>query len=221
MRPTRPSGTGGPAPLRERLRHVRWIGGGSGSGKSTVARRIADRCGMQVYSTDEAMSGHAGRSRPADVPLLTAFVGMDTDERWVRRSPEEMLATFHWFAGEGFDLIVTDLLRLAPGPVVVEGFRLLPDLVQPLLAEREHAVWLLPAPEFRRAVFEARGGRAWGFLARTGDPDRALRNLLERDRLFTERLAAQTRRLGLPAVEVNSALGEEGLVARVAAAFGS
>jgi adenylylsulfate kinase-like enzyme len=41
----------GPAPaLRARLRHVCWIGGGSGAGKSTVARRIADRLGLQVYA---------------------------------------------------------------------------------------------------------------------------------------------------------------------------
>lgn len=220
MGPASPHETVGPPPPNERLRHVYWIGGGSGSGKSTLARRIADRCGMRVYSTDEAMAGHTERSRPEDVPLLTAFVGMDTDERWVRRSPEEMLATFHWFAGEGFDLIVEDLLRLAPEPVVVEGFRLLPHLVQPLLADRDHAVWLLPAPEFRRAVFDARGGRSWGFLARTGDPERALRNLLERDRMFTERVAAETRRLGLPAVEVDSTMSEEELVARVTETFG-
>ena len=31
--------------LRERLRHVRWIGGGSGGAKSTVARALAARFG--------------------------------------------------------------------------------------------------------------------------------------------------------------------------------
>jgi hypothetical protein len=33
--------------LRDRLAHVRWIGGGSGAGKSTIARRLADRCAMR------------------------------------------------------------------------------------------------------------------------------------------------------------------------------
>jgi len=37
----------------------------------------------------------------------------------VDRSPEDMLATFHWFHGEGFDLIVADLLALAPEPVAI------------------------------------------------------------------------------------------------------
>ena len=45
---------------------------------------------------------------------------MDMDERWVNRSPETMLETFHWFHGEGFDLIVDDLLRL---PAATGGHR--------------------------------------------------------------------------------------------------
>jgi dephospho-CoA kinase len=41
--------------LRARLRHVYWIGGGSGAGKSTIARRVAGRHGLRVYATDDAM----------------------------------------------------------------------------------------------------------------------------------------------------------------------
>lgn len=86
---------------------------------------------------------------------------MDMDERWVSRPPEIMLKTFHWFRGEGFRLIVEDLLRLpAHTGVIAEGFRLLPLLVRPLLSEPGHAVWLLPTPEFRRAAFDSRG-TAW------------------------------------------------------------
>ena len=209
------------APLRERLRHVYWVGGGSGAGKSTVARRIAARHGLRVYATDDAMAEHARRSTREDSPLLHSFMDMDVDERWVSRPPEAMLDTFHWFRGEGFNLIVEDLLRLPPGAgVVAEGFRLLPGLVEPLLRARGRAVWLLPAPDFRRAVFEGRGGAAWGFLARTSDPERALRNLLERDRLFTEALREETARLGLHAVEVGASMTEGELAGRVADLFG-
>jgi len=37
---------------------------------------------------------------------------MDMDERWVNRSPQAMLETFHWFRGEGFSMIIEDILRL-------------------------------------------------------------------------------------------------------------
>lgn len=201
------------AALRARLRHVYWIGGGSGAGKSTSARDLAARHGLCVYSTDDAMRDHAARSTPDDSPWLNRFAAMSMDERWVVRSPETMLETFHWFRGEGFRYIVDDLVGLSvETPVIAEGFRLLPHLVAPLLTEPHRGVWLLPTPGFRRTVF---GRRGWEIPGRTGDPERAARNLLERDRLFTDRLRQETTRLGLAVVDVDTAMSEGDLVDRV------
>jgi hypothetical protein len=207
------------AALRERLRHVYWIGGGSGVGKSVIARRVAARHGLRRYATDDVMADHGGRWTPADGRFMTEFAAMDMDERWVNRSPQTMLETFGWFRGEGFGLIVEDLLSLPGEPgVIAEGFRLLPRLVKPLLAEPGHAVWLLPTPEFRRAAFERRGS-LWQIAGKTGDPERALANLLERDRLFTERLAEETKRLGLRAIKDDATMTEDGLAERVTEGF--
>ncbi|MEU6683121.1 hypothetical protein [Streptomyces sp. NPDC046832] len=203
------------------MRHVFWLGGGSGAGKSTVARRIADRHGWRLYATDDVMADHARRTTAQEAPLLHAFLAMDMDERWVDRSPRTMLETFHWFRGEGFGLIVEDLARLPRDtPVVVEGFRLLPHLVRPLLTEPGHAVWLLPTPAFRRAVFARRATAGAGFTQRTADPERADRNLAARDALFTERLREETTRLGLPALTVDGTMTEDELTERVGAVFG-
>lgn len=208
------------AVLRARLRHVYWIGGGSAAGKSTIARRVAAQHGLRVYATDDVISDHAGRGTAQDAPFLSKFKDMDMDERWANRSPEVMLETFHWFRGEGFGLIIEDLLR-APGQpgVIAEGFRLLPRLVKSLLAVPEHAVWLLPTPEFRRAALDSRGS-LWEIAQKTSDPERALRNLLERDRMFTDRLRAEVTRLGLPAIEIDTAMTADDLAGRVAEAFG-
>ena len=188
--------------LRGRLGHVFWIGGGSGAGKSTIARRLADRHGARLYATDEVMAA------------------MDMDERWVSRSPETMLETFHWFRGEGFGLIVDDLLRL-PGEegVIAEGFRLLPHLVQPLLARPGHAVWLCPTPGFRRAAFGSRGSLLQ-IAGKTSDPEKALRNLLERDRMFTERVREEAAGLGLRVIDVDVTMTEDDLAGQVTRAFG-
>jgi hypothetical protein len=103
--------------------------------------------------------------------------------------------------------------------VIVEGFRLLPHLVKPLLDAPDHAVWLLPTPQFRRAAFTSRGD-AWEIARKTTDPERALRNLLERDGMFTERLCEETTRLELGVIEVDTAMAEEDLIGRATQLFG-
>jgi hypothetical protein len=198
------------------LEDVYWIGGGPAAGKSTVARDLADRYGLRLYPTDDVMAAHAARSTRADSPYLHEFLAMDADQRWLRQSPEAMLETFHWFRGEGFGFIVDDLRGLPPGPpVVVEGFRLLPHLVRPLLATPRQAVWLLPTPDFYRFAHERRGS-TWRLAGQTGDPERARENLRIRDEMFVARLRAEAA----PIIEVDATMTEDDLTGRVAEGFG-
>jgi hypothetical protein len=202
-----------------RLRHVYWLGGGSGAGKTTIARRLAAEHGLRLYSTDEAMADHSGRWRPEDCPFLAAFQKMSMDERWVDRSPQTMLETFHWFRGEGFHLIIEDLLALPPDQgVIAEGFRLLPHLVRPLLHDPNHGVWLIPTPEFRLAAFESRG-TMWTIPNKTSNPKRALSNLLERDRLFTAYVKDMAEQAGLRVINIDGPMAESVLENLVAAQF--
>src|SRR5260370_7202939 len=130
------------------------------------------------------MGDHARRWRPEDCPNLTECMKMSMDQRWVDRSPQTMLETFHWFRGEGFGLIIEDLLALpADQGVIAEGFRLLPRLVKPLLHDRSHCVWLIPTPEFRLSPFESRR-TMWSIPNKTSNPKPPLTNLLDRDPPF-------------------------------------
>ena len=150
---------------------------------------------------------------------MHAFLAMDIDERWLNRSPSVMLETFHGFQGEGFELIVEDLLALpSEPPILAEGFRLLPRLVAPLLSRSNQAVWLVPTPEFRRAAFDARGF-TWEISGRTSEPERALANLLTRDELFSSEMAREAAALHLPVIEVETGMAVEDLVERVGAAL--
>lgn len=205
-------------PMHEQLGHVYWLGGGSGAGKSTIAQRLGRERGLRVYSTDDVMTEHAQRTAERESPALAAFAAMDMDERWANRSPRVMLDTFHWFRGEAFHLIVEDLLRLPPEPLVVEGFRLLPHLVKPLAAPGR-ALWLLPTAAFRRAALAERGSM-WDIARRTSRPTRALGNLLARDGMFTERLRTEALDLGLPVIDVEQGMAEDQLLDLVSDAFG-
>ena len=145
---------------------------------------------------------------------------MNTDERWVNRPPSVMFETFHGFQGEGFDLIVEDLLALPEEPwVLAEGFELVPRLVAPLLIRPNQAVWLVPTPEVRRAAFDSRGS-TWDIARKTSDPEKALANLLARDALFTEVVARDAAALGLKVVEVDGDLRVAKLMNEVAESLG-
>src|SRR5260370_12822107 len=129
----------------QRLRDLRWIGGGSGAGKSTVPGLLAEKHGFRLYHCDDAQSAHTARANATDHPMLYAFLAMTMDERWAKRTPEEMFHTFHGFHGEGFELILEDLLDLPTDvPVLVEGYKLLPGLLPPFLTRPDQPVSLIP-----------------------------------------------------------------------------
>jgi 2-phosphoglycerate kinase len=203
-----------PEALRDELRHVRFIGGTSGSGKSTVALRLASEHGLRVYPT-EPLSAYVERTTPADAPLLHTFLAMDMDTRWLNRTPEVMRDTFHGFHGEAFHLLIEDLVELPKQPpVLVEGFTLLPRLVAPLMSDPHQAVWLIATPDFRRAAFDARG-TTYDIPRKTSDPERALENLLERDRLFGEDVAREAAALHLKLIRVDRSLSVDEVMTRV------
>jgi len=197
---------------------VRWIGGGSGAAKTSVAAALAARFGLRGYSTDAAIPPHAAAAGP-DTPLLATWLQMSMDERWLLRDPVEMVHTFPWFAGERFDRIVADLSSAPTTPLTVaEGFRLLPRLVAPLLVEPWQAIWLVPTPDFRRWVF-ARRPLEQQFWLRTSDPSAAFERLLARDQMFTDCVSDEAAGLGLRVVVVDASSSEAALAEEVARWF--
>jgi hypothetical protein len=127
-----------------------WLGGGCGSGKSTVARRVAHRLDLRLYAVDAHTYDHAERAADGDFPHWQAVVAMAAEERW-ERDPAELAATFVAVSAELLEMVRADLQALGSGPtVVIEGPQLFPDLVSPGLESPEHGIWLIPSAEFGR-----------------------------------------------------------------------
>lgn len=207
--------------LSSRLSHVRWIAGGTGAGKSTLTRILAQRYDLAVYLGDVAERGWVARFTPDRHPHAVANQRLSREQRAARTGRQRFdgMASRH---GETIGFVVEDLLAMpADRPILVDWFGNAPRDLAPLFNWPEQAVFLLPTPEFRRQALAARFAdpdRArvnWG----DGDHARALANRLARDDLWDGEVRGQAIELGLPVIVVDGSLSADTLADEVAERF--
>lgn len=183
--------------LRERLSHVLWIGGTPHAGKTTLSRLLAGKYDLKIYNLD----WHHVREhlhRPGGAPA--GWHDLSMDERWVLPSPEELAEReiASWTARS--PLVIEDLLALPRDrQIVAEGPAVFPWWIAPLLRSPRQAIFLIASPEWRVAALARRyrDDPSSSIHARTNDPEKAQRNIAERDRLMAERIVASCQELGL------------------------
>jgi hypothetical protein len=203
---------------RDGLEHVLWLAGGPDSGKTTLARLVSERRGLELYRLDAAEPEHVQRVTAERQPAFAEFLAMSTDDRWVNRSAREMADQTLRIAPEVFELVLADLRALPNDqPILVEGAWLFPGLVAPWLSSRQQAVWLIPSVAFKRASALRRDKP--GIRHGTSDPERAAANWLERDRLLAREIERQARELGLRIMRVSGSRPVEEMAAMVEGQF--
>ena len=204
---------------KQQLAHVYWIGGSPCSGKSSTAQALAERFGLRYYNCDEAFFRHASAVTPERQPAFHRVTHYSPEELWMR-PVADLLADELAVYREEFPLIVADLLALpVDRPVIAEGAALLPELVAPLLAAQNRAVWMLPTADFQWQHYRQ---RAWAkdVVKDCSDPEQAFRNWMERDVQFARQVRGQADRLGLPVIVVDGSQGIAAVTAQVGAHFG-
>ena len=194
------------AELRRRLAHVRWVGGGTGTGKSTATAALAARFDADVYNGDRGEEGYIPRMQPGQQPLMAALVAMTPTQCWLDRPPGQIFAEMPSLHGETFPFVIDDILARPAGRILlVDDFRTLPREVAPLLSWRGQAAFLLPTAEFheqalRRRYADPERARAnWG----DADPQQVLRARLARDQLWDAEIRRQAKELNLPVLQVD------------------
>ena len=207
--------------LAQRLAHVRWIAGGTGAGKSTVAGLLAARTDAVVYDGDRAEHTWNSRCTARDHPHMVANARLSRAERALL-SPRERFERMASRHGESIGFVVEDLLALpADRPVLVDWFGVLPHHVCPLLTWPEQAVFLLPTGEFRRRVLGARYADPARARANWGGADTAvaMANRLDRDALLDAEIREQATDLGLPVVDIDGTRDAESVADDLARRF--
>ena len=179
---------------------VLFIGGGTGGGKTTLARALAAKHGLRTLYVDSFWYAHAERAGETAPP---------PDVQWLEWTPAKQAADFERISRLMLGYVLEDLPSLPEQPaVLVEGPQIVPDL----LPQRAHAVFLIPTPEFQRAVLSPRP-------MPSSDPKRALAARLVKDRLYADRVAALARERGFLVLDVDESRRPEEILARVEEEF--
>jgi hypothetical protein len=122
--------------------HVLWIGGPTGAGKTTVARRLVQRWGLRLYSADTRTWVHRDRALAAGVDAAIWFESTPSAERATASLEQRRTLLLR---DERAPMVLDDVLSLPTAPLVVaEG-----DVIAPNLVDPARAVWLDPVVSFQ------------------------------------------------------------------------
>jgi hypothetical protein len=174
------------------------------AGKTSIADRLAQSHGLHVYHFDRTEREHIARRIAEGDSALAAFLSQSMDQRWLMRKTSVMAQSVIGFWTERFRQVLEDLLVQPKDPgIIAEGPGLFPECVFPCLSDLQQAIWLVPTDAFCTTVRQYRHSAGIDGFHQTSDPERALRQLIERDGLLARYVKQRAEALYLPLYEVD------------------
>ena len=190
--------------------HVLWIGGATDTGKSTIAARVAEKYGAQVYHYDKHDLRHHEILAENSNQYLH-FLHAPLDERWINQTPQSLFDRTMESFKRRFPLVLQDFEQMEKDRLIIaEGFGFTPQLITPHLPTIDHAIWLVPSQPFKAESMKRRNKPS--FRDQTSDPQKAYENLLGRDLLIADYYREEVPKVGGRLVEVDGSLDIDGML---------
>jgi 2-phosphoglycerate kinase len=199
------------------LDEIYWLGGSPCSGKSSVARILADTRGLNSYKCDDHMDTHIQAGAQKGLPVCSTLREKNHEYVFMRSHRENVQLPFDVYSEE-FGLILEDLSS-KPVPLLVEGCALLPAKLSELGVESGRAFYMIPTEDFFREQYAL---RTWAYdrLQETSDPEKAFENWMNRDVEFARLIEESARAHGFACMEVDGSRTLEQTAAEVARHLG-
>ena len=191
------------------LSHVLWIAGSPCSGKSSISHTITRIYVFLDYHVDALAHHHFARRLAAGDAEAAAFLKMNMDQRWIQRSVEDMVQETIVSWTRGFDLVIEDLLALPKENFIVAEGNFFPECVASYLSSPHQAIWLVPTDSFceqgrrRKHAELVKRQQRHGVYNEGSDPEKRLRNIIERDCQLARYVKRQAEAYHLPLYEVD------------------
>lgn len=180
---------------------LRWILGGSGSGKTTVCQALAAQYALPVYDMDAYIYGaYHSRFTPDRHPVNSAWAAEPDGFAWLLGMSWNEFDSFHRAAQvEYLDLLCEELRADSADPrLLIDGGVWHPALLAQAVPASQ-LVCLANPQQTSRQVWEETGGRLEmkSFTDSMTEPERAWRKFLDFDGRITQTLLDESKQQGV------------------------
>ena len=140
--------------LKYYLKNVYFISGSACGGKSTIARRLSIKHGIELYNWDERFAQHKAISDPIHQPYMNKT--WESWEAYFSRPPSDQSVTHSIL--EQVKIAIVELLTLSQGrPIIVEG--IFPCDILDRISSKNRVVFLMAEMQAIRADFFSRADK--------------------------------------------------------------
>jgi adenylate kinase family enzyme len=176
-----------------------YIGGSPCSGKSTIAKILAEKYNLTYFKVDDYLDEYTKKGALQGYNICKNQLKMNAEQLWMREPLLQCQEEFLFYE-EIFEYILSDLKKITNNSAIItEGAAYLPTLIKKFNISKDRFFSVVPTREFQ--IFHYKQ-RAWVPHALSGckNKEKAFLNWMERDALFALEVNQQCAEIGFSSI---------------------